>query len=165
MCQSLGWIFHSKCSFKSRRKNSKMFPYGVSFPGVFDEIFIEVLQFHKRPLTWKISGCAPALTHYFSKMLHLKCLPVFWIRHCLDNCSVICTVTLWYVLHQNLRHVQNSGTFSNLFFFFQVYAGIFKHTQRYWDIFTRIETLLRHVQAYAAIFSTLCIPRIFTTMY
>ena len=36
--------------------------------------------------------------------------------------------------------------------------------QRYYDIFTHIETLLRHVQAYSDIFSTLCNPRIFKSL-
>ena len=30
----------------------------------------------------------------------IKCLTVFWMCLCLNKCSVICTVTLCYVLHQ-----------------------------------------------------------------
>ena len=61
------------------------------------------------PLPWGISGWAPALRYYlFCKKLHLKCLSVFWMRVCLDNCSVICTVTLRYVLHQTKCKLQNS---------------------------------------------------------
>ena len=48
----------------------------------------------KIPLPWKIFGWAPAVRHYLiCKMLYLKCLTVFRMRLCLDNCSVICTVT------------------------------------------------------------------------
>ena len=62
-----------------------------------------------------------------------------------------------------MRHIQNnSGIFNTLFF--QVYAGIFNHIQRYKVIFTHIETLLRHIQASSGIFSTLCNPRIFTNL-
>ena len=44
---------------------------------------------------------AIALSHYsYCKTLHLKCLTVPRIRLCFDNCSVISTVTLCYVLHQ-----------------------------------------------------------------
>ena len=55
-----------------------------------------------------------------------------------------------------IRHIQNSGIFKNLFI--QVYAGIFKHIQHYYDIFTHIEALLGHNQGYSDIFSNLCKP-------
>ena len=83
-------------------------------------------------------------------------MTVSWIRLCLDDCSVICKVTLCYVLHQTYSefwHIQHSV--------FQVYVDIFKHTRRYCGIFTHIETLWRHNQAFSAIFSTLCNPRRF----
>ena len=66
-------------------------------------------------------------------MLHLKCLTVLWICLCLSNCSLICTVTLCYALHQTHSEFWQ---ISNLFF--QVYAGI-----------------LNYIQAYSGIFSTL----------
>ena len=53
--------------------------------------------------------CTQAI--FFCKTLHLKCLEVFWIRFCLDNCSVIYTVTLCCLLHQThseFWHTQNS---------------------------------------------------------
>ena len=57
---------------------------------------------------WRISSCAPALRYCsFCKILDLKCLKVFWIHLCLDNCSVIYTVTL--ILNSAASHVQNSG--------------------------------------------------------
>ena len=65
---------------------------------------------------------------------------------CLYNCSVICTVTLWYILHQThseFWHIQLSV--------FQVYAGIFKYIQHYEGIFTHIETLLRPIQTFLGI--------------
>ena len=86
-----------------RRKNSKTFPRRTLFYCVFDEIFINVPKFHKSPtspLPWKFSVWAPKFIHYFRKTLHLKCLTMSWICLCLSNCSVICAVTLCYVLHQ-----------------------------------------------------------------
>ena len=55
--------------------------------------------------------------------------------------------------HQN---TQNSGIFSTLFF--QVYTSIFNHILQYWDILGHTDTVLRHIQAYVGIFSTLCNP-------
>ena len=61
-----------------------------------------------------------------------------------------------------IRHIQNYGAFSTLFF--QVYAGLFSHIKRQWSICTHTETLLRHIQAYSGIFSTICNPFMFTTL-
>ena len=141
-----------------------MFPCGALFSGVFNEIVIEVPQFHKchPTLSWKISGCAPALIYYFfSKSHYLNCLTVFWIRLCLDICLVICIMTLCYVLHQ---------THSEYFWHIQysVFSGIWRHIQAYsllLSIFTHIETLLSHILTYLAIFITLCNPRIFATLH
>ena len=55
-----------------------------------------------------------------------------------------------------------SDTFKTLFV--QVYPGTFKHIEHYQGIFTRIEELLRNVQAYSDIFNTLCNPRRFTAL-
>ena len=111
----------------SRRKNSKMFPCGTFFSCVFDEMFMEALQFHEASPALKVFGCVPALRHYsLYKTLHLK-------RLCLNNCSVICTVTLSHVLHQSYSefwHIQNS-----------VYSGIFSHIQAQ-------SALLRHIHRY-----------------
>ena len=61
-----------------------------------------------------------------------------------------------------IRHIQNnSGIFITLFF--QLYAGIFNHIQRYWGLFRHVETLLRHIQAYSGIFSILCNLHILAT--
>ena len=95
----------------------------------------------KPPLfLWKVSGCTPALRHCpFCKLLYLKCLTVFWICLCLNNCSVVCTVTLCYVLHQThseFWHIQN-----------YVYSGISRHIQRY-------SALLRHIHVYWDIMNT-----------
>ena len=93
------------------------------------------------PFPWKVSGCAPAFRHYsFCKMIHLKCLTVFWIRLCIDNCSVICTMTLCYVLGI-YRHIQP-------------YSALLRHIYAYWDI----------IKAYSCLFSSLCNPRIFRTL-
>ena len=76
------------------------------------------------PQHWKIYGFAPAFRHCsFCKTLYLKRLTVFWIHICLNNCSIICTITLCYVLH---RHIKNS------------FSGICQHIQSY-------SALLRHI--------------------
>ena len=70
----------------------------------------------KPPMPWKISGCVPALRHCsFCQTFHFKSMTVFWICLCFDNYSVICTVTLCYVLHQthsefwHIQHCSFSG--------------------------------------------------------
>ena len=101
-------------------------------------ISIIILQ----PLSWKISGWAPALRYYsFCKTLHLKCLAVFWMRVCLDNCSVICKVTWCYVLHEThpeFCHIQHS-----------VFSGICTHIQTYSELLRHIHTsdIFRLIQA------------------
>ena len=123
-----------------------MFLCGHSFPCVFDKCpsFTNTLP----SLALRISGCAPALRHIsLCKTLHYKCSTVFWIRLCLDNYSVICTVTIDALYC--IRHIQNS-VFSEIW-------RIFNYIQRYEGIFTHIKTLLRyiHIQTYSGIFSTL----------
>ena len=49
--------------------------------------------------------------------------------------------------------------------FFYVYTWLFSHNQCYWGIFMHIETLLRCIQAYSGIFSTLCNPHITIAYY
>ena len=55
--------------------------------------------------------------------------------------------------------IQDSDIFRILFI--QVCECIFKHIQHYQSIFNRIEKFIRHIQAYADIFSTLFNRRIF----
>ena len=78
-------------------------------------------------------------------------MTVFWIRLCLDSCSVICTVTLCYVLHQThlqVWHIQNS-----------VYSGIFMVYPSIFSIIKAYSHILRH---FHSIFSTLCNPCIYS---
>ena len=78
-------------------------------------------------------------------MLHLKCLTVFWIRLCLDNCSVIFTVTLCHVLHQThseFWHIQHPA-FSDIYRRIQSYSALLRHIDDYWDI----------IKAYSGLFS------------
>ena len=112
----------------------------------------------KPPQRWKSFDCPPALRYYsFCKALHLKCLTLFWICLCLDNDSVIFTVTLCFVLHQNVPHqtylefwlIQNS-IYLGICRIIQSYSTLLKHIHAYWSIF----------EAYTCIFSTLCSPRI-----
>ena len=93
-------------------------------------------------MPWKISGCVPALIIFASYML--ECSEYV----CLGNCSLtLCYMLQWSHAMYCIWHIQNCAIFRTLFF--QVYTGIFKHTKRYWGIFTHIETLLRHIQTYS----------------
>ena len=83
----------------------------------------------KSPLPWKISGWVPALRHYsFYKTLYLKCLTVFWIHLCLDNYSVIWTVTLSCVLYQTWSYMQNM-CIQILSMHIQYIEALFRHIQ------------------------------------
>ena len=109
----------------------------------------------KKPLQpWKISDCPPALRYYsLFKALHLNCLTVFWICLCLNNYAVIFTVTLCYVLHQNVLHqtysefwhIQNS-VYLGICRIIQAYSTLLKHIHAYWNIFEAYSCLLRHIQ-------------------
>ena len=127
-----------------------MFPCGALFSGVFNEIVIEVPQFHKchPTLSWKIYGCAPALIYYFfSKSHYLNCLTVFWIRLCLDICLVICIMTLCYVLHQThseyFWHIQYS-VFSGIWRHSSILI-VTKHIHAYWDTIKSYSDLFSHI--------------------
>ena len=77
-------------------------------------------------------------------MFHLKCVTVFWIRLCLDNCSVTCTVTIRYSVpyaSDIFWHVQNS-----------IYSGIFRHIQRYLALLGHIHAYRGIVKAYLGLF-------------
>ena len=105
--RSLGKIFHSKCTFKEYlgEKFQKYFParplfvvllrWFLVFLTCFWNVYWSALvpQHSPNPLYWKI-------TLFFLQNAPPKCLTVFWIRPYLDNCSVICTVTLCYVEQQ-----------------------------------------------------------------
>ena len=136
------WVkFSIENVIKSVGEKTPKFFREVFFSGVFDENFVKVLKFLKRPpiLIWNIWQCSEYV--------------------CLDDCPVICKVTLCYLLHQahsEFWHIQH--------FVFKVYPNIFKHTQRYWGILRHIEAL-RQIQAYSVILRNLYNPCIFTTLY
>ena len=72
--------------------------------------YFRVIDAYSATLTlpWKFSGCMTTFRYYsFCRMLHIKYLAVPWTRLCLDNCSVICTVTLSYILHQTHSELWN----------------------------------------------------------
>ena len=70
---------------------------------------------------------------------------------CVSNCSVYCTVTVWYVMHQ----AQNNSTLC--------FSAICGHIQSYWALLRHIHTY-RDIPAFSVIFSTLCKPHIFATL-
>ena len=96
-----------------------------------------------------------SLIHYsFCKTLHLKCLTVLWIGLCPGNCSVISKMTVLHQTHPEFWHIRHCVCFRYML----GYTALLRCT------FMHIETLLRHIQAYSGIFSTLCNPDIFTTL-
>ena len=73
---------------------------------------------------------------------------MFWIRVCLNNCSVICAVTLCYV--------QNFGIFRTLFI--QVCSCIFKAfniIRKYPGVMRHCKGMFRLIQTYSASFVTI----------
>ena len=139
------------------RKYSKMFPCGSFFLVCFwRNVYWSALVPQKTSPALKSSGCRPASKHYsFCKILYLECLKVMWIHLCLNNCSVVCTVTLcWYIIYVAMyciRPIHNSVIFRTLFI--QVYWSIFSIIKAYSQI---LRYFLKHIKAYSGIFSTLC---------
>ena len=67
---------------------------------------------------------------------------------CLGNWSVICTVTLCYVLHQihsEFWYNQRS-VFSGRYRHIQSYSALLRHIHAYWDIIKAYSELFRHIQ-------------------
>ena len=90
----------------------------------------------KPPLPWKFSDCTPALRHYFfakHSILNVwQCSEYTF----LNNCSVICPVTLGYVLHlahSKFWHNQNS-IYSGIYRHIQADSALFRHSCAYWKI-------------------------------
>ena len=127
-----------------------MFPCGALFSGVFNEIVIEVPQFHKchPTLSWKISGCAPALIYYFfSKSHYLNCLTVFWIRLSrymlsnLYNDLVLCTAS-------DTFRILLAYSVLCFFWYMTAYSSILivtKHIHAYWDTIKSYSDLFSHI--------------------
>ena len=135
----------------STSKISKMFPCGASFSCVFDKCLLKCPIFTPSALK-KFWFCT--CTHYsFCKTLHLKCLTVLWILLCLNNCSVIWRVTLYYVLLAS--DIQNSGIFITVFpgvsWHIQSYSALSEHIHAYWD---NIKAYSGLIQAYSAPYVT-----------
>ena len=75
---------------------------------------------------------------------------------CLNNCSVICTVTLSYVLHQAYTEfwiIQNS-VYSGVCRRIETYSALLRHIHAYWSISEQfIPILFNYIQSY----SELCV--------
>ena len=136
LCQFLVYIFYSKCNFNSiYDRQLQNVHCGALF--LLTKCLWKCPRSTKPPLPWNIYGCMPALRHYsICKTLHLKSLTVFWICICLNNCSVICTVTLSYALHythSEFWHIQNSF-YSDILMHTQAYSALLRHIHAYWVI-------------------------------
>ena len=117
---------------------------------VFHKMFIKVPYFYNlSPLPWKIAGWALVLRHCsFCKTTPLKCLTMFWIHLCLNKCSVICSVTLCFILHQThleLWHIQHSVC-SDICRHIQLYSALLRHIHPYLDIIKAFSGLFRRIQ-------------------
>ena len=119
----------------SWRKISKIFPCRTSFSSVFDKIFIEMPKFQKP---------SPRLALKYSVLNVWQCSESV----CFDNCLVICTVTLCYVLHQTyseLWHIQH-WYFLGICWHIQSYLAVLKHNHASWDINKAYSGLFRHIE-------------------
>ena len=151
----------------SKRKKTKMFRCVASFFHVIDEMFINF--------------CTPPcseiflVAHLYSGIILSAKRSILTVWQgceyvCLGNCSVICTVTSCYVLHQTYSefwHIQHC-----FFRYILAYSIVFNAIK---GIFTHIETLFkahsglfRHIQhpALTLTYSKLCqilSPGIFRT--
>ena len=135
-----------------------MFPCGTYFSGVFDEIFIKVIQFHKPPPPCPEKFLVAHLHSGITLFAKRSIVDVWQCSEylCLDNCSEICTVTLCCVLHQT--HSE----------FWHIHRCFFRYMLAYSIIFNAIEAYsrpceiqTRHIQNpaigyYSGIFRALC---------
>ena len=136
-CRSLGWIIHSKCSFKNIWEKKLQ---NISLRGLFFLCFwLSVYR----------SALAPQTSLPFCKTFHLRRLAVFWIRLCLDNCSVIFILTFCYVLHPthlDFWHIQHSIFFFRYMRKYSVFFNVIKahsNVMRHYSY----SGLFRHIQA------------------
>ena len=115
------------------------------------------------PENFLLHACTQVL--FLQSRAFKKCLTVSWIYFCVENCSVIYTVTLRYVLHEahwEFWHIHIHKSF---------YSGIFRRFQEYSTLLRHIEAFSRHIHASSASFVTLAYsqpchilsPGIFTT--
>ena len=122
-----------------------MFPCGASFSCVFHEMFIKVPYFHKPSSSalkyfW-LHTCTSAL-FFFSKRSILN------VWKCSEYISVSITAhqfEQWPYAMYCIRHILAYSTFC-----------ISRYMSRYSIIFTHIDKLLGHFQAFTGIFSALC---------
>ena len=132
------WVFHSKCTFKSsyEKKFQNIFLQDLFFLCFMRKCLLKYPSSTKPHLPWKIFCWVPAFRYYsFCKILPLKYLTVFWIHPFLDDCSVICTAILCYVLHQT--HSE--------FWYIQAYSSL-RHNHTYWRIIKAYSALFRDIQ-------------------
>ena len=110
-------------------KNSKMFPCEAFFSCIFDGmLFWNVLDPRNPPMVWNFL------------VVRLRSVLILLVKHsilnvwqcsecfCLDNCSVIYTVTPYYVLHQTdseFWRIQNS--FCSDMYSYNPERNIFRH--------------------------------------
>ena len=138
----------------SGRKNSKIFPCGVSFSCVFDEIFTKFHQFHKPPFP-------PCPEKFLVPHLHSGII-LFAKRSILNIWQLLSNLysdLMLYTASDTFRILANSALcFLCICRNIQSYSLLMRHIQVY-------ETLLRHIQAYSGISSTLCNPCILVPLH
>ena len=119
----------------SRRKN-KVFQLGFFFLRFWRNIYQSVLGPRKFPSTEKIvvDRLHSGIILFPKRSILNVCQYSEYV--CLDNCSVICTVTLFYVLYQihpKFWHLQNF-IYSGICRHIQAYSALWRHIQAYWGI-------------------------------
>ena len=130
--------------------------WGLFYLCFWLNLYQSALVLQTTPLPHLHSGIV-VVVFFFCKTLHLKCLTVSDYVS-LNNCSVICIVTLCNILHQirsKFWHIQHS-----------LFSGICWVIISYWVLLRHITyiEILRYIQTYSGIFSTLFNPCIFTIL-
>ena len=99
-----------------------------------------------QPLSLKHFWLRTSLRHILfakSSILNVWHCPEYF---CLDNCSLICTVALCYVLHQKYSeflYMQRS-VFLGKSGHIQLYSALLRHIDAYWDIIKAYCGFFRH---------------------
>ena len=132
LCPSLAQIFlQNLLARESRRRNCKIFSFSAFF------LFFWRCVYQSTPVPRNLPCPDKFLVvRQHSGITLFKCLRVCFSLY---SWSVICAVTLCYVLHQarsEFWHIQNS-----ICVHIQAYSALLRHIQAYWSIIKTLLTL------------------------
>ena len=138
------WVKFSIQNVVLRVSRRKKFPAGPLFFCFWGNVYWNALVPQTPSFTcpekFQVAHLHSCIIHFAKRLL--------WIRPCLDNCIVICTVTLSYILHQRhseFWHIQNS-VYLSICQYIQSYPALLKYIHTYGDIIEAYSGLFRHIQ-------------------